>query len=127
MARRNSCGDVRVAVCGGQTRLGMFGNGIVSDIVLYCQSDIFRHPWIPLRQGYSSNVEPASGIIHRFSCRNVAILRHQGSMVYHICRCLFDYRMDGNGNKQIYEKHMNNGISQHMLRFIVTNGGKFAS
>lgn len=101
MARRNSGGYVRVAVCGGQARLGVFGYGIVHDIVLYCQSDIFHHTWIPLREKHPSNVEFAFGIVYRFSCRNVAVLRHQGNMVYHICFRLFDYRINGNGYKQL--------------------------
>lgn len=66
--------DVRVAVCYGETCVGMFGNGIVYDIVFHRKSDIFRHTRIPLRQEYPSNVESTSGIIHRFPCRNLDIL-----------------------------------------------------
>lgn len=74
MDYRNYSGDVRIAVCCGETCVGMFGNGIVHDIVFHCKSYIFRHTWIPLRQGYKPDVESTFGVLHRFSCRNVAVL-----------------------------------------------------
>ena len=50
MACHIDSGDVRIAVCCGRTCFGMFRNGIVHDIVLYCQSDIFCHSWRNIRQ-----------------------------------------------------------------------------
>lgn len=34
---------------------------------------------------------------------NRRVILHQGNVVYHICHGLYDYRVDGNGNKQIFE------------------------
>lgn len=61
------CDNDRIAVCGGQTCVGMFGNGIVHDIVFHRKSDIFRHTWIPLRQGYTSDVESTFGVVSVFN------------------------------------------------------------
>lgn len=103
MACNYGSGDVRIAVLRSQARFGMFGNGVVHAAVLHRQSGLFRRPWISLWQGYTQDVESSFGGICRISRWNVAVLRHQGSVVYHICHGLSDYRVDGNGNKQIFE------------------------
>ena len=40
------------------------GNGIVHDIVLNSQSDIFCHTWIPLWQEYTADVESSFGVVY---------------------------------------------------------------
>lgn len=100
---RYNSGDVCIAVCCCQARFGMFGNGVVHAAVLHRQSGLFRSPWIQLWQGYTQDVESSFSVVCCISRWNMAVLRHQGSVVYNICHGLSDYRVDGNGNKQIFE------------------------
>lgn len=67
---------LRGTVCFSRCR-----NGIMHDTVPHCQSTLFCHTWIPLRQEYPADVEFALDLFYIISCRNMAVLQHQGGVV----------------------------------------------
>lgn len=93
-----------IAVWHGTIYPGRYRNGMVLDAVLHCQPHLFRRAWIPLRQECPPDVEPSFGIVHGVPHRGMAVLRHQGGMVCHICHNISGYRMVSNGNKPMPEE-----------------------